>query len=139
MRRILACLIPLLLVGPACPQPDEPTINFTQYRAAFTDAASAYFQRCGMLDASRKTQLAQMSLLGVAPELQRTIDEEVKIGRARLTTDCFAPLKDPSCEINEAFATIAGCLTGGKQYIPQVTAGKLCRLQGECIDGYCDL
>lgn len=140
MRRSLACLILPAILGAACnATPEEPVINFTQYRAAFTAVVTDYFKRCGMLEAGREAQLAQMSLLAVPPELQAVIDEEVMIGRARLKTDCFAPLKDASCDVNEAFATIAGCLTGGKQFSPQVGAGKLCRLQGECIDGFCDL
>ena len=57
----------------------------------------------------------------------------------QLTTDCFAPLATASCDISDALAAIADCTTGGKEYQPQVTPGGLCRLQGECIGGFCDL
>lgn len=123
----------------ACQSADPPGLNYTDYRAAFTQAISSYFQRCGVVAADRAGLLGDTPLLAVAPELQATIDAEVKIGRVKLSTDCFASLATAACDISEAYAAIQGCTIDGKQYIPQVPLGRLCRLQGECIGGYCDL
>lgn len=128
-------LIPLLCACSA----QEPVLNFTDYRAAFNQAISDYFQRCGVVDASRASLVSKTSLLAVAPELQATIDAEVRIGRVQLSTTCFAALKDAPCDISEGYAAIQSCTIEGKQYLPQVPLGRLCRLQGECIGGYCDL
>lgn len=137
MGRVIAALL-LLLVG-ACQQDEPPPLNFNDYKLAFNMAISSYFQRCGLLDPGRAKKLEQTGLLSVAPDLQTIINEEVQKGRTRLTTDCFAPLASAPCNISDAYATIEDCIQGGKEYIPQVKPGQLCRLQGECIGGFCDL
>ncbi len=129
-----------LLLLPLCScQTDPPVLNFTDYRSAFNNSIAEYFQRCGVLDSSRAPQLQHTSLLAVAPELEATINQEVGIGRVQLTTDCFSSLGTAACDISDAFAAIQDCITGGKEYLPQVGPGGLCRLQGECMGGYCDL
>lgn len=139
----LACLrliVPGLLAGllfTGCSA--EKVLTFSEYREAFTQAAADYFLRCGFVDASRVSALRDMSLLAVPPELQVVIDEEVAIGRVQLNPDCFAPLKSAPCDLAAAAATIEGCVLRGKQFIPQVPPGRLCRLPGECTSGYCDL
>src|SRR5689334_16665658 len=92
-------VLPALLVLTAC-QSQPPVLSFSDYRNAFNQAISDYFQRCGVLDPSRAGKLPETSLLSIAPELAQIIDQEVQIGRVRLTTDCFASLKDAPCNIS---------------------------------------
>lgn len=113
---------------------------FADYAAAFNQAVEDYYIRCNQVEAARAPLLSRSSLLAVAPELRQVIDDEIKIGRVRLSADCFAALKTASCDVIEGLSQITDCtVQGGKQLVPQVKPGQECRLQGECIGGFCDL